>query len=255
MNIKEDSFNLRKVDRPLKLSVQIEAQLNNAIHKQVFGQGDFLPSENELAKIFGVSRNVAREALLMLTAKGLIEIIKGKGAYVVEPSIDNVLDPFTKLVDYKCGKESLIHILAIRQIIEPPVASLAAQHRTENDLKKLEKSLQLMETSKGNKVEFSHHDINFHNVISRSCVNPLVPIVLEPIFHVLAKFHAPIFYDPDVMDITLKYHSKIYQAILSQQSENAFNAMKEHLKLTEKHNNQLYAKKHLVSHKNSNFSF
>ncbi|MBN2411014.1 FadR family transcriptional regulator [candidate division KSB1 bacterium] len=241
MNKKEDSYNLRKVDRPQKLSVQIEAQLNNAIHKQVFGPGEFLPSENELAKIFGVSRNVAREALLMLSAKNLIEIIKGKGAYVVEPSINHVLDPFTKLVDFKCGKESLVHILAIRQIIEPSVAALAAQHRTENDSKKLEKCLQSMETAKGNKIEFSHHDINFHNVISRSCYNPLVPIVLEPIFHVLAKFHPPIFYNPNVIDITLEYHTKIYDAILNQQSENAFIVMKEHLKLTEEHNSQLYA--------------
>jgi len=242
MDKKEDSFFLRKVDRPLKLSVQIESQLNDAIHKQVFGQGEFLPSENELSKIFGVSRNVAREALLMLSAKGQIEIIKGKGAFVVEPSIDNVLDPFSKLVDHKCGKESLVHILAIRQIIEPPVTSLAAQYRNDNDLKKLEKSLQLMENFKGNKVEFSHHDIHFHNVISRSCNNPLVPIVLEPIFHVLAKFHPPIFYNSKVIDITLEYHAKIFESIQSKQSEEAFYAMKEHLTLTERHNNQLYAK-------------
>ena len=70
MNSKKIKFETKGIERPPKLSEQIETQLNDAIHKQVFGQGELLPSENELANIFGVSRNVIRESLSILSAKG-----------------------------------------------------------------------------------------------------------------------------------------------------------------------------------------
>jgi len=110
-------------------------------------------------------------------------------------------------------------------------------------LKKLEKSLQLIETSKQNKLEYSHHDLNYHKVISRSYYNPRVSILLEPIFIVLAKFHPPIFFDPKKIDITLANDTRIFYAIVNQQSEKAFKIMKKHLKITEKHNYQLYKQK------------
>ncbi len=240
--IKYDVLNLRSVERPPKLGELIEAQLVDAISKQVFREDEALPSENGLAKLFGVSRNVIREALLMLNTKGLIEIRKGRRAFVTKPSIDNVLDPFSRLVNYKCGNEGLIHILAVRQMIEPTVAALAAKHRTVESLNKLEGSLRMMQLYQQDEIKISQHDIHFHNIISWSCDNPLIPIVLEPIFHVLSRFHPPIFHDPNVIGITLEYHDKIFQAIQKQDSQAAFQAMAEHLKKTESHNLRFYHK-------------
>jgi len=242
--MKFDDLDLRSVERPPKLGELIEAQLVDAISKQVFREDEALPSENGLAKLFGVSRNVIREALLMLNIKGLVEIRKGRRAYVAKPSIDNVLDPFSRLVNYKCGNEGLIHILAVRQMIEPTVASLAAKHRTGESLNKLGESLQMMRLYQHDEIKISQHDIHFHNIVSWSCNNPLIPIVLEPIFHVLSKFHPPIFHDPNVIGITLEYHDKIFQAIQRQDSQAAFQAMTEHLKKTESHNLRLYHKLH-----------
>lgn len=240
MKSKQQSLNLTELERPQRLSEQVEAQLNDSIHKQVFVPGDMLPSENELASIFGVSRNVVREAMSMLATKGLIEIKRGKGAIVAEPSLDAVLDSFSKLVNYKCGDESLVHILSVRQILEPTVAALAARHRNENDLEKISRALEFMNKAGEDRFEISRYDISFHIAISQASNNPLIPIVLEPLFHVLSKYHPPIFYDRQVVDIALEYHTKIYEAILNQDTEGAHSAMKEHLRLTEKHNLRLY---------------
>ena len=46
---------------------------------------DMLPSENQLAATFGVSRMTARKALVELEAEGLVERIRGKGTYVKKP--------------------------------------------------------------------------------------------------------------------------------------------------------------------------
>lgn len=233
-------FSLQNIERPLKLSEQVEFQLRDALNKNVFTQGDKLPSEHELCKIFGVSRNVIREALLILSAKGMIEIRKGKCAIVLEPTISNVLDSFSQLVNFKCGNKGLEHILFVRKIIEPTVALTSALNRSEEDLRQLKKCLDIAEETKDDIVKISQWDIHFHHAIAKSCDNPLIPIVLEPIFHVLSKFHPPIFYDEQVIQITIKYHQRIFAAISAQKSEDAFKAMELHLQMAEKHNLRLY---------------
>ena len=133
--------------------------------------------------------------------------------------------------------------MSVRQIIEPQVAALAAQNRSDKDLEKLNKTIKVMKSSKEDKFEISKQDIIFHNVISQASNNPLIPIVVEPIFHVLSKFHPPIFYDQQVADIALEYHIKLYDAIKDQKSDVAFSVMSQHLKLTETHNLRLYSSK------------
>jgi DNA-binding FadR family transcriptional regulator len=236
---------LRTIERPPKLSEQVASQLKEAILKEVYNPGEVLPSENQLTEIFSVSRNVVREALMTLESKGFIEIIKGKGTFVLEPSIDPVLDPFSLLVNYKCGDKGLSYVLAVRQLIEPTVTKLFAQHRSVNQLNKLKEYLNLMETYREDKTKISKHDINFHHQIARSCQNPIIPIVLEPIFHFMSRFHPPIFFDVKIIETTLEYHHKIYSAIEAQNSEEAYQAMSKHLKLSEDHNIRLlnYKKK------------
>ncbi len=45
-------------------------------------EGEALPTEPELAREFGVSRSVIRDAVRMLVAKGLVEVRRGKGTFV-----------------------------------------------------------------------------------------------------------------------------------------------------------------------------
>lgn len=231
------------IERPMKLSLQIEEQIREAIEKRVFVAGDNLPSENKLCHIFQVSRSVVRESLFILSAKGLIDIKKGKCATVREPTINNVLDPFSQLVNYRCGNKGLNYILDVRKLIEPEVASLSAQYRSQKDLNEMRKCLDSMQAAKEKIIRISQADIQFHIAIVNSCNNPLMPIVLEPIFHVLSKFHPPVFYDEQVVKITTTYHEKILKSIVSQNSQEAFHAMKMHLQVAEKHNLRLYSAK------------
>lgn len=52
-------------------------------HKQ-FQRGEFLPGENQLAELYGSSRETVRKALEQLTSLGLIQKIKGKGSIVLD---------------------------------------------------------------------------------------------------------------------------------------------------------------------------
>jgi GntR family transcriptional regulator len=67
---------------------QIEAQLLEMIRSGRLQAGDLLPSEEQLSRIFGISRMTARQALLALKNKGLASRQKGKGTFVTQPKME-----------------------------------------------------------------------------------------------------------------------------------------------------------------------
>jgi len=236
--VEENKFT--SITRPKNLSNQIEEQILKAINKGVFVVGEYLPSENKLVEIFEVSRGVIREALLLLSAKGFIEIKKGKGARVLNPSIKSLLDPFSSLMNYKCGNKGLKHSIDIRVMIEPQIASLAATNRNEDDLKKLKHCFDQMEKHKNNRKLFSFYDIEFHKMISLSSGNPMFSIILEPIFHFLQIYHQEACEDLNSDIITFDYHQKILIAIENGDNNAAFESMKEHLIIGQNSVNKLF---------------
>ncbi len=228
---KNEINNFQSVKRPKNLSTQIEEQLLEAINKGVFTVGDYLPSENKLIEIFNASRGVIREALLMLSAKGLIEIKKGKGAKLLKPSIDSLLDPFSMLMNYKCGDNGLKYTQDVRRLIEPQIVACLAEKCTEEDIEKLENCIVNMKKNRNNKELLSYYDIEFHKNIWFSCGNPMFAIILEPILHFLKTYHKEIFYNksPSEMEGTFEDHEKILEAIKEKNSEVASEVMRHHL--------------------------
>ncbi|MCK5103760.1 MAG: FadR family transcriptional regulator [Cyclobacteriaceae bacterium] len=233
--------NFTSVTRPKNLSSQIEEQLLKVINKGVFAIGDYLPSEKKLVEIFNVSRGVIREALLMLSAKGIIEIQKGKGAIVLNPSIESILDPFSSLVNYKCGNNGFRCSEEVRIIIEPQIASIAAKLRKEENLKKLKHHYNDMEKYIDDKKMFNFYDIEFHKTVSLSSGNPMFSMILEPIFHFLQTYHRETLEGLISNEITLDFHHKILNAIEEKNSKEAYNAMYQHLTVGQKEANKLLA--------------
>lgn len=234
---------LRPIELNPKLSEQVESQLFEAIQKNVFVDGDYLPSENELTKIFGVSRSVIREALLRLSVRGIIKVKKGKGAQVLKPSIDHVLDPFSRLVNYRCGDEGLIYIIKVRQIIEPPVAGLAAEHRSDMELARLAECVSEQKRPTENGIKISEWDIEFHQTLARASGNPVIPIILRPLYDVLEKFHFPVFIDEPIIERTIKSHERILEAVQKKDANAARQAMVAHLTGGEENARNLLKKK------------
>ena len=71
------------------LSQRIEAEIEDAIRVKKLQPDEKLPTEIELCKSYGVSRNALREALRSLDSKGLIRIEKGRGMFVNNYSLSH----------------------------------------------------------------------------------------------------------------------------------------------------------------------
>src|ERR1700739_491934 len=68
---------------------QIQTQLLEKIKTKQLLPGDMLPSEEDLARIYGVSRMTSRQALQALTTQGLAYREKGRGTFVLQPKVEN----------------------------------------------------------------------------------------------------------------------------------------------------------------------
>ena len=97
--------------------------------------GDKLPTEMELSKLLGVGRNTVREALRLLLSRNIVVIRQGAGSFVSDKNgiSDDPLGFF--MVDDR--KKLIEDLLQARVIIEPQIASIAAQNRTEEELARL----------------------------------------------------------------------------------------------------------------------
>ena len=132
------------------------------------------PTEAELAKQHGVSRSVTREAVKMLTAKGLLSARPRQGT-IVQPSTSwNLFDPdvLRWLLERKFSVELLKHFNQLRVAIEPAAAALAATNADPADLEAIKRGLDRMVAAEEGMDNTLDADIAFHVAILLASKNP-----------------------------------------------------------------------------------
>lgn len=102
-----------------------------------YAEGETLPIEQDLADSLGVGRNALREAVKVLSGKGLISTAPRSGTKIRPKSDWNMLDP--DVLSWHANPETatpgfLLELLEIRRIIEPKAAELAATRATREDV-------------------------------------------------------------------------------------------------------------------------
>lgn len=147
--------------------------LGKAIVTGAYEQTPF-PTEAELSLQHGISRSVTREAVKMLTAKGLLSARPRQGT-MVQPSANwNLFDPdvLSWLLERKLTIELLLQFSQLRSAIEPAAAALAAQYATPGAIDAIRAGHHLMieaEAANGDPLEA---DIAFHIAILSASGNP-----------------------------------------------------------------------------------
>jgi DNA-binding FadR family transcriptional regulator len=132
------------------------------------------PTEAELARQHGVSRSVTREAVKMLTAKGLLSARPRQGTVVRPTSTWNLFDTDVLhwLLERQFSVELLKQFNQLRVAIEPEAAALAARFATEADLERISEGLDRMEAAENGHDDTLEADIAFHVAILRGSGNP-----------------------------------------------------------------------------------
>lgn len=215
---------LQHVERKL-LGSQIEEQLMEYIQEEPLEIGDKLPNEFELAEMFGVGRSTIREAVKGLVTKGVLEVRRGAGTFVVSTCYveDDPLG-ISKLDDkYKLALE----LFDVRLILEPEIAAKAAEYATEEDLERLKTLCQEVEDLYQQGKDHAAKDVEFHTCIA-SCSKNRVVEMLIPLIHSSITTFVNITHRM-LRDETLETHRAITEAIIEHDSTGARCAMIMHL--------------------------
>ena len=132
------------------------------------------PTEAEIAKTHGVSRSVTREAVKMLTAKGLVSARPRQGTVVQPASAWNLFDTdvLRWTLERKFSVELLRHFNQLRVAIEPEAAALAARYGDAADIQAIRSGLEQMEAGESGLTDPLEADIAFHVAIMRASKNP-----------------------------------------------------------------------------------
>ena len=220
-----------KIQRPSTLSQVIVENIELSIRERKLVPGQKLPTEQELCAMFSVSRTAVREALRMLSARGLITIRKRAGMFVSDMSSSHAVSTMGLFLELKFDKDYILHVFNVRRVIEPEVCRWAAQNRTLEDLAVLKNNLERMQgcDPEDRDVE-STLDQEFHSTITSASKNPIVPLVLEPIFTLMPKIRAMVYGNiAGCKSSALDYHREILDAIEGQDQERACTLMREHI--------------------------
>lgn len=137
------------------------------IHNGELKAGDRLPTENSLAKHFGVSRTAVREAIARLRAEGRVETIQGNGAFVRNPDVLNDgLDATTR-----SSVKSLLDLVSVRRVMEAEIAELAARGRTAVQLAAIERAWERLCAAEAANEDGIAEDFAFHSAIAAASGN------------------------------------------------------------------------------------
>jgi GntR family transcriptional regulator, transcriptional repressor for pyruvate dehydrogenase complex len=147
--------------------------------------GDRLPSTRELSQRFAVTTPTLREALRRLEATGAIELRHGSGIYV-GAAIERLVLPNPNMREMAGAR--LLDLLGARIVIEPPLAAMAAEHGTPEQLAALKQVLAgAAHHLRGQDAELHEANMTFHRATARMAGNS----VLDEVVDSLLKVHGP----------------------------------------------------------------
>ena len=230
-----------KIGNSQTLSQEIVEKIEDVIRQKKVLPGEKLPTEKEMCTMFSVSRTALREALQMLSARGLINIRKGSGIYVNNYSSAHVIKPMSLFLELNLDRDYILYVIEVRKIIEPAIARLAAINRTESDLKELEKNLnELKRCPINNFYKQGQIDRDFHLIIANACKNPIIPVIVTPIFKLMPKIRTLVYANVETAKSeAIEYHVKVIDKIRSKDAEGAYRMMVEHLEVAERHSKKI----------------
>lgn len=195
-------------------------------------RGELVPGDiiepDALLSEFQVSRTVIREAIKVLTTKGLVDARPRLGTYVTERDRWQLLDSDVMTWRSEGVPDPLlmIELSEVRQILEPAAARLAAVRRTNEQCVDIEAAMTALAATFANADAESHAaaDLVFHRAVLAASGNELLArfeVVLEPALNARDQ----LAFEHETTTHFLDSHRALVDAIVAQEADQAHAAM------------------------------
>jgi len=221
----------------------IISKIKDLINDKNMEFGDKLPSERVLSEKFNASRRNIREAIRKLEFYDLVISIPQSGTFIAnigQIALNGIIEDLLRL-----KKQDYNSLIETRMFLELKLAGLAAERRTEEDLKLIEEKLNNYKSKFLKGEDAFQEDLLFHLAIARASGNSSMNTLMLQITPKLigayennrvcrkGQFISEINKFVDLLEI--KRHQDIYDAIRDQNPVLAIEMMKIHFKMIEQH--------------------
>jgi DNA-binding FadR family transcriptional regulator len=224
---------VRKQSRPLRLHGMIARDIGIAIVSGKYRSEEILSGEIASSEKLSVSRTAYREAIRILSAKGLVSSKPKIGTTVNPKNRWHILDPDVLAWTFEAGPDiyTLNSLFELRNVVEPTAAGLAAARRNETQLKAMAGAIERMKqftlhTEAGNQA-----DIDFHATLMQAADNPYIASLVDGFAAAILSTNAykqrehPLRRDP------IPDHIHVFEAIAGKDADRAQDAMRELIRL------------------------
>ncbi len=207
------------------LAEQVEEQIYHYILDTPLNSGSKLPNEFELGEKFGVGRSTIREAVKLLSSRGIVEVRRGSGTYVLATA-PGIGDPL-ELSSVQDKTALALDLVNVRLLLEPGIAEMAANNATDEDIARLRRLCERVEQKIRNGDRYIEDDIAFHTCVAESSKNmvveQLIPIIDTAVMMFVNVTHQKL------IDETIMTHRMVVEEIAAHDPIGARNAMTMHL--------------------------
>lgn len=215
--------------RQRRLYQQVAEILARRIQEGDFEAGRSLPSENDLAEEYGVSRNVMREALVALEILGLVSVRAGAGTFV-NPRPQPIRISLAT-ISATTGPSPMA-VLEARKAFEGEVAFAAALNASAEEIEALQSLLNQVSAAPLDQLDVFDWPRSFHVGVARATRNPVFVSVVEAIWEAMS---GPMFsglrarVSLKQLDSHVKTRQRIIDGIRSHDAVSARAAMHDHI--------------------------
>ncbi|MEN3285678.1 MAG: GntR family transcriptional regulator, transcriptional repressor for pyruvate dehydrogenase complex [Solirubrobacteraceae bacterium] len=215
---------------PRGASDKVAAEIRAHVSRARLRPGDRLGREEDLARQFGVSRPTLREALRLLASSHLIRASKGRGGgiFVAATPEEGIARSVSASVADMLNADILDidELIESRLLLEVPIAGLAAQRATEDDVAELRRIVAQVGATWE---EVGAIDEAFHARIAQIAGNRLVAAFVMWVAEVLQPSIRQIIEPAVVEEVMQQQHEDVIRAIERGDPDAAERAMREHL--------------------------
>jgi len=190
--------------------------------------GDQLPSETDLAERFGVNRSTVREGIRQLESEGLLRREGRKRLLIAVPGQDSLSPRMERAL--VMNDVTFRELWQVAMALEPLVATLAAQHATDDQISALNANAAAMEAGINAGRNIGELDTEFHSLMAECSGNRALLLSREPVGQLL--FRAYIGLGESVSQAparNLAAHRSIIAAVAARDADGAASWMRRHI--------------------------
>ena len=227
-----DASSFPDVDLP-RAAEAVKRALVDGIRAGVAPPGARLPRDRELARRFGVSRPVVREAIDLLRQAGIVEVRRGSRGGVFVRSIVIPTELLTERTGL--GLSEITELLEARRSLETTCALLAAERAATGDFGALGSLVEALEGARTSPEDFIELDVRFHLRIAATSGNEPLERFLAAVFRGLAAVRAqyPVAYGD--METAIGYQRDTLSTLRTRNPERVLASIDRHLGGLESH--------------------